>query len=109
MTSLTALSAGTYSVTVNDVTNLCPAILTFTLTDSPGPSFTYTQVDETCGESNGSITVVATGGTPPYAYDWDNDATGDFDDPATLTGLGAGDFTVVVRDANGCTVSYACR
>lgn len=62
--------------------------------------------DETCdGNNDGTATVNATGGLPPYTYDWSNDGTGDFDDPFAMTGLADGDYTVVVKDANGCTTS----
>ncbi|PSR13661.1 MAG: hypothetical protein C7N36_07150, partial [Bacteroidetes bacterium] len=57
----------------------------------------------TCnGINNGSATVTATGGAPDYTYLW-NDAAAQT--TATATGLGAGDYTVVVTDANGCTAA----
>lgn len=40
---------------------------------------------------NGSIALSATGGTPPYSYQWSNSQTGD-----TIAGLCAGTYTVTV-------------
>ena len=101
---LSGLSAGTYTVTVNNAFN-CPAVLTVVITDTPGPSASATQVNTTCGASNGSIDLTVNGGTAPYQFDWDNDGTGDNDDPEDLTGLAAGSYTVVITDATGCTVT----
>lgn len=58
-----------------------------------------------CGESDGLITVVASGGTLPYSYDWYLNEThiGQYD--ATAENLEAGLYKVLVTDANACTVS----
>ena len=51
----------------------------------------------TCpGGNNGSASVVAGGGTPPYTYQWSTGAT-----TASISGLAAGTYTVTVRDQNG--------
>ena len=47
-----------------------------------------------------SIDVTVTGGTGVYTYDWSNgDSTEDVSD------LGAGTYSVIVTDENGCSVS----
>ena len=61
-------------------------------------SISSTQTD--CNATNGSATVVASGGLAPYSYEWSNDLN-----TSSITGLGAGTYTVEVTDANGCTVS----
>jgi hypothetical protein len=53
--------------------------------------------------SDGEIDATIGGGNPPYAIDWDNDGTGDFDDAQDLTGLVAGTYVIIVEDAAGCT------
>ena len=53
-----------------------------------------------CNGSIGSATVTPTGGATNYTYLWSNGAT-----TATVTGLIAGAYNVVVTDANGCTVT----
>lgn len=65
------------------------------------PTASGTSTDEILG-SDGAIDGTFTG-APTLTFDWDNDGTGDFDDTEDLAGLTAGDYTVVVRDGNGCT------
>lgn len=100
--NLSGLSAGTYSVTVNNAGN-CPATLSVTLTDTSGPSVSTTQVNTTCGNSNGSVDLTVSGGTAPYSFQWDNDGTADSDDTEDVAGLVAGTYNVTVTDATGCT------
>ncbi len=52
------------------------------------------------GASNGSAAVLASNGTAPYTYLWDNGQTA-----ATATALAAGNYTVVVTDNLGATAS----
>ncbi|NQX92459.1 MAG: SprB repeat-containing protein, partial [Flavobacteriales bacterium] len=47
---------------------------------------------------NGTATVNVTSGVAPYSYHW---SSGDTE--ATAEGLCAGDYTVIVTDANGCS------
>ncbi len=101
-TTLSNLSAGTYSVTVNDAANMCPTILSVELTNIPGQTISVTQINDFCGAGNGSIDLSIAGGTPPYSIDWDINGTGDTNDPEDLTDLMAGDYIVVVTDANNC-------
>jgi hypothetical protein len=56
----------------------------------------------TCnGISNGSVTVTASAGTAPYTYTWSPSGG----NAATATGLAAGNYTVTVGDAGGCTTT----
>jgi len=50
------------------------------------------------GSCEGSISVFAVGGLPPYSYAWSNGSTGN-----SVTGLCAGTYTVTVTDDNGDT------
>lgn len=52
--------------------------------------------------NNGSINLDVSGGFSPYTYDWDTDASNDFDDPQDLSGLSAGTYGVIIRDSRGC-------
>ena len=95
------LPAGTYTVEITD-SNDCTAELSVTIDqpDAPLEVELVNQQNVLCnGESNGSITVNATGGSGSYSYEWDdpNQQTG-----ATATGLSAGTYTVTVFDNNGC-------
>jgi gliding motility-associated-like protein len=57
-------------------------------------------VEPACaGFDNGSITVAATGGLSPYQFSWQGYA----EVSATLSGIPAGEYGVVVTDQNGCS------
>ena len=51
-------------------------------------------------QCTGSLSLVATGGTAPYTYAWDNGMLG-----SELSGLCADIYTVTVSDAAGCTAT----
>lgn len=51
---------------------------------------------------DGSITVLGTGGKEPYKYALN---TGSFGNSAEFNNLGAGDYTLRVKDKNGCEAS----
>src|SRR5690606_4938193 len=76
------------------------------VTNTDGPEgFATTTKASTCGASNGSVTIGAvTGGRAPYTYSKDGS---DFQNSAELTGMAAGNHTVYIKDANGCTFSKA--
>jgi Secretion system C-terminal sorting domain/SprB repeat len=95
------LSAAEYMVYVEDV-NGCAAILdgTIIIAEPTAIDASATSADITCnGFGNGSITVVANGGTAPYLYS----VGGAFSSVNPITGLEPNTYTVVVQDANGCT------
>ncbi|MDX1446063.1 MAG: hypothetical protein R3333_07745, partial [Lishizhenia sp.] len=99
--TLSNLDVGTYSFTVTD-DNSCTATNTVTITEPAVLDATIsTSTDASCnGASDGSATVVATGGTAPYTYLWDNGAT-----TATASSLAAGTYNVTITDANACTAA----
>ncbi|WP_159439829.1 T9SS type B sorting domain-containing protein [Pontibacter lucknowensis] len=101
----TALAAGEYLVTVKDA-NGCIFAKAVTVTNTDGPEgFATTVKASTCGASNGSVTIGAvTGGRAPYTYSKDGT---NFQPSAELTGMAAGNHTVYIKDANGCTFSKA--
>ncbi|MEA3448801.1 MAG: PKD domain-containing protein [Bacteroidota bacterium] len=57
------------------------------------PSLTMSATNATCGDSDGTATVVATGGTGTYSYLWDDAST---QDTPTATGLAQGTYNVEV-------------
>jgi len=52
--------------------------------------------------NDGQATVVASGGTAPYTYAWDDQL---LQSTATAINLSAGTYTVTVTDVNGCTAT----
>ena len=97
---LTGLIGGTYNVVVRDAAeNEVEAVViveSAVIVDELELTFTVTNEDL---GADGAIDMTITGGTSPYTVDWDNDGTGDFDDPVDLIGLTGGIYTVVVKDA----------
>lgn len=97
------LSAGTYTVTVTDVNSGCLETSTVIVNDNNAPSASISSsTDESCnGCNDGTATVSASGGTPPYTYSWSPSGGNN----ATATGLGAGTYTVTVTDGGGCSTT----
>ena len=105
--SLSGLAAGTYNVTVTDA-NGCTATSSVTISEPTAVTASATATDASCnGFGDGSVTVVAGGGTPGYSYNWENDANQgtSVGVTATVTGLAAGTYNVTVTDDNGCTAT----
>lgn len=94
----TGLGAGTYTCYVTDA-NGCTSITTVTLNQPPAIVASTVSTGTNCGQSTGSATVTASGGTGALTYSWaPSGGTG-----TTANNLGAGVYTVYVTDANGCT------
>jgi gliding motility-associated-like protein len=96
----TGLSAGSYVCTITDL-NGCTQNHTVTITQPPAITLAPSAVASTCGNSNGSVSVTASGGTGGYTYLW---TPGNYT-TATVSNLGAGSYNVTVTDANGCTAT----
>ena len=97
----TGLSAGSYTVTVNDAGG-CSSTASINLTE-PAPLSRVTSVTAAAcgGLGGGNANVVVGGGTPGYTYSWlPNGGNG-----PNATGLSAGTYTINIADANGCTTS----
>ncbi|MBK8848071.1 MAG: SprB repeat-containing protein [Bacteroidetes bacterium] len=95
-----ALPAGTYFVTVTD-SNGCTSTASVIITQPPALICGITPVNPGCNNANsGSATVIVTGGTGSYTYLWNTGAT-----TSSISGLGAGAYTVAVTDANGCSTT----
>ena len=99
--NISALIAGTYSVTVTDQ-NSCTTTGTFTVNQPAIIQASFTAVNATCGLSNGSLTVNTTGGVPGYTYSWSNGAS-----TITNSNLAVGTYTVTVTDFKLCTSIFS--
>lgn len=98
------LGPGIYSVVVNDAA-LCDTTLSYTIT-SPPPIVldTFLQMPTCGGGTDGRIELVATGGTPPYEFNWQNAG---FSTTAFLANISKGTYSVIVRDANDCRLNLS--
>lgn len=96
---LSNLPADDYTVVVTDSRG-CTSSNTVTITEPSSPvTATFSIVNVSCfGDSDGEITVNATGGTIPYTYLWSNAGN-----TATISNLIAGIYRVTVTDDQGCT------
>ncbi|MFT5822069.1 MAG: gliding motility-associated-like protein [Crocinitomix sp.] len=105
------LCAGPWEVVVTDGAG---CIVTFTTTINEDPAVTIDAESSTgvsCfGDTDGTASVIASGGTPPYTYEWFDCATGlpIGQTDALATGLPPGSYECVVTDDNGCTVTSSC-
>ncbi len=96
---ISGLAAGTYTVTVTDANN-CTATTSATVSQSGSLSLSFVPVNGTCNASNGSVTVIPTGGLPLYTYLWNTGAS-----TQVIAGLAAGTYTVTVTDAALCSIT----
>jgi gliding motility-associated-like protein len=96
------LLAGTYTISVKDVTGGIVTI-NVTVNNISGPVISsMVAVPAGCTNANGTITVTAQGGTAPLQYSMNN-AT--FQVNNIFTGLPDNSYTITVKDANGCITS----
>lgn len=98
------LAAGSYTITVRDA-NGCTATTTTNLQGAASPSASVSNLRQpTCAGNDGQIQVQSQGGLAPYTYSLGG---GNFQNNATFTGLGPGNYTVTVRDSRSCQASLA--
>ncbi len=96
--SLSALGQGTYMVTVTDG-NGCTSTQSIVVAEPSALTDTVTWSAPTCSyNTDGTIGLSVSGGTPGYSYLW---STGDTSQG--ISGLGGGTYTVAYTDAYGCT------
>lgn len=95
------LTIGTYSVTVTE-SPTCSSTTSYTVTSPSSLDVVCSKINVTYnGGNDGEASAAASGGNPPYAYQWSNGQT-----TSTITGLTASSYNVVVTDSKGC--SAAC-
>ncbi|RTL56346.1 MAG: T9SS type B sorting domain-containing protein [Sphingobacteriales bacterium] len=92
--------------------NLGPSIYTIYIKDNSGNIATlgyvifkscvviidYAETDASCGQSDGSVSILVTNGSPPYTYTIDGI---NYQSSNTFTGLRPGNYTITAKDASG--------
>jgi hypothetical protein len=95
--TLDHLTPGTYSVTVTDSTG-CSRHFDYAIASPPELKASSVVSSTSCTQY--AIDLSVTGGTSPYQYRW---STGAVDQD--IQGLAPGTYSVVITDANGCTLT----
>jgi phosphotransferase system IIB component len=102
------VAAGSYTINIKDA-NGCTTSQTVIITQPSAvlTSSITTQTNVSCyGNSSGSFSVQAANGTAPYQYALGSSAYGNATSGTySQSGLAAGNYTVNIKDANGCTTS----
>lgn len=99
--TLGGLPSGSVNVLARSGIGSCLVQVPVTITQPPAFDVNVTGTDPSCNGSNdGTGVVTVTGGTMPYTLQWSNGST-----LYTPNDLPAGNNTVTITDANGCTAS----
>ncbi len=109
--NVSGLCAGPWEVEVTDSQG-CIAVFTTTINEpTPIVIDAESSTGVSCfGDTDGTASVIASGGTVPLTYEWFDCMTGlpiGQTDPLA-TGLGAGSYQVTITDANGCNITSSC-
>ncbi|GAO41468.1 T9SS C-terminal target domain-containing protein [Flavihumibacter petaseus] len=98
------LKPGYYTVGAKDASGLfvTRVVLVQNRDDPPEISDASAITPSACDKSDGSITLLAIGGMPPYLYSIDLEH---WQESPVFTGLPAGNYDLFVKDAKGCTGS----
>lgn len=96
---LTNVPAGNYTVTVTDA-NGCIYTKSYPVSEPTQVLSIQQQTTQvSCyGDNTGAISITPNGGTAPYNYSWNTGSTN-----SSISNLFAGNYSVLVTDANGCT------
>jgi len=103
--TISNLISSNYNVLVTDA-NGCKISASVSISEPSGLSINltvsnYNGFGVSCnGGNNGSISSSLNGGVTPYNYFWSNNDT-----TANISNLTAGNYNVIVTDANGCMIN----
>jgi gliding motility-associated-like protein len=95
--SANGLTAGVYFITVTDA-NQCVATTNTLLTEPPAFLHTVNVHPVTCNGANGIASILETGGTGTYGYNW-SPSGGSGSSGINLT---AGNYVVTIQDQHNC-------
>jgi subtilisin-like proprotein convertase family protein len=98
----TNLLAGNYVAIVRDVNGCSASINNISITTTPQVTMNAIPTDATCnGDTNGSISIIALGGTSPLVYQVGSSTQAS----NIFNNLGANTYLVTVTDAMNCTAT----
>ncbi|MDD3685897.1 MAG: gliding motility-associated C-terminal domain-containing protein, partial [Bacteroidales bacterium] len=97
--AISGLVAGSYIVTVEDG-HECTAIATVQIIEPSAIQLFVSTNPATCGGLGGSAIASVMGGTPMYQYAWSSGGASN-----NIQNIAPGDYTLLVTDANSCTIS----
>ena len=97
------LVAGTYSVTITDANGCVASNQSTVIEPAEVVSGSITEIInvDCLGSDTGSLNAQSSGGISPYTYSIDNGIT--IQASGLFENLSAGDYTILITDANGCT------
>jgi hypothetical protein len=100
-TAMITGAAGNYSVQITDAA-VCTSTFSYTISEPNAVFASFNITATTCnGDVDGAIDMTVTGGSGPYTVNWSSGETTE-----DITGLTAGNYTVVVTDALGCSENF---
>ncbi len=100
----TSFTTGNLSVDTTFYVGTCPGNYLIPVNVTMGSSFTTDDSNinitpEDCGQGNGAISgITVTGGALPLVFEWN----GTVEVSQDISGLSAGNYTLVITDDNGC-------
>jgi gliding motility-associated-like protein len=94
------VSAGNYTVRVRNINSSCISTKTISITNATLTASLTIVATQCTGPPTGSITVTPQNGTAPYMYSLNGSP---FQTSNSFTSLPAGNYTIVVKDALGCS------
>lgn len=103
------VAPGTFHPLVKDANNCVDTDVDIILSEPSAiviESVAQTNVETCYNSAEGSITITASGGTGPLEYSIMGDVDANYKTSGVFTGLLGGNYTVYVRDANGCVNPY---
>jgi gliding motility-associated-like protein len=96
------MPAGTYTARARETGSNCVSTKSFTIKNSPITASLTTTSTRCSGSPTGSITLQPENGTAPYIFSIDGI---NFQISNVFTNLDAGNYTVTIKDASGCSYS----
>ncbi len=101
---VTGLGAGFYTVTITDAGN-CAIIRNIQISQPDEIQVNVIASNVSCpGRSDGEVTVIPSGGNPPYNYLWN---TPNQDQTQTVSGLPAGTYELYISDSKQCRDTFS--